>query len=149
MRDRIISVLSFAFGLTVFIMANAFARSGEGIIGNPAMYPRILAVAMMVLSVVLFIRSFFTKDEDTHQSFTFTVEGMLNVAIGVSILLAYVYILVPVGFILSTAAFVLISLLFFKASIKQSLILFVPITLSVYFVFATLLNVPLPSGIFF
>lgn len=148
MKDRIISIIGFAFGVFVFILAGGFAREG-GITDNPALYPRILAGLVMAFSALLFIQSLKAKDKPGEKAFDITARGALNMLIGVGLLFLYVTALPHAGFLMSTAVFTFASLIFFNASLKQALIAFLPITLTIYIAFYHLLNVPLPSGPWF
>jgi len=148
LKDRIISIIGLAFGIFVFVLAGGFAREG-GITDNPALYPRILAGLVIGLSVLLFIQSLRKKDKPGERAFDITWQGALNMLLGVGMLFLYVAAMPRAGFLISTSVFTFTSLIFFNASLKQTLIAFLPITLTIYVVFYHFLNVPLPSGPWF
>ena len=148
MKDRIIAAIGLLFGTYVFILAGRFAREGS-IVDNPALYPRILAGLVIGLSVILFLQSLRSKAGTGEKAFDITKQGALNILVGIGLLFLYVTAMPHVGFIISTAVFSFVSLIYFNASLKQAAIAFLPITLSIYFTFSNLLNVPLPTGPWF
>lgn len=110
---------------------------------GPAFMPRIFAVALMILSIILLIQSFFTKEKAPE-----TKMKMIGLTMG--IVLIYLLLIPTLGFYSSTILFVLVLILITKLK-KPILLVVIPVAvpLFVFVFFEKMLRVPIPTGILF
>lgn len=133
----------------VYFYSNTFAAVGknaDSFIKNPALYPKMLAICMFVLSLVLLLKALIKKEKDKIQ---FNFARLKKVFVFVVVIICYIYVMVLVGYIISTMLFIFVSILLYKGSKRQALIYTLPITFAIYFGFNYLLNVMLPKGVIF
>lgn len=132
--------IGFAFLSIVFlIMTHSMEKeSGPG----PDLFPKIVAGAMLVVSVVLIVRSLISGAEKKVE---INKTGFLHVIITIAITIIYVIILPKVGFLLSSIALFIPTLILFGVKRKSYItILGVCIPVLIYGIFKFALNVPLP-----
>ena len=82
-------------------------------------------------------------------SVTVNRELLQNLGVFLGILVIYILLLKPVGFVLGTAGFTFFMIWFLGGTKKQAAIYALPISLVVYILFSFVLKVPLPKGILF
>lgn len=92
LREPIAAIAIFAFALTAFIIAGSFAQEA-------AMFPRTVAVVMMVSASLYFVRSIRTAP------IPIAIEraAVLRMVASIATSVAYVALIVPLGF--ATASF--------------------------------------------
>lgn len=146
MKDYIVSAAAFFLSAFVFISSGSFADSKGGLSQDPAYYPRILAGILAVMALVLLIQTLRKKEAIKISA----NKGLIfNISKVIAALILYIIALNILGFLIATAAFLFGGILLFGGKVKQSAILFLPITLVIYVVFSILFKMPLPKGIFF
>ncbi len=154
--DYITSVFFIAISIWMIVMAQALPKSKIMKLG-PDFMPTIIGVITLVLAVVLLIKTFLqrkareailakTEPEDVDY------KKMLTSLI---LILIYVFILKPVGFIISTLVYLLPQFAALaprdkvtKKNIMEWAILDVVFTLVVFFLFRYGFMIVLPAGIF-
>jgi len=144
MKDYIIGLSGLALSLYVYVVSDAFKRVGDGLSENPAYYPRILALLLALMSCGILIGAIRKR-----QALKVNVnrELLLNIGKFLGVLILYILILKPIGFIIGTALFSFAMIWLLGSTRKQAVIYALPIALVIYFVFSYLLKVPLPKGI--
>lgn len=144
MKDYIIGLSGLALSLYVYVVSDAFKRVGDGLSENPAYYPRILALLLALMSCGILIGTIRKR-----QALKVNVnrELLLNIGKFLGVLILYILILKPIGFIIGTALFSFAMIWLLGSTRKQAVIYALPIALVIYFVFSYLLKVPLPKGI--
>lgn len=142
-RERIIAIICFAFAAFIWIQAGTFPASFIDVVG-PARYPRLLAALIAVPSVVLFVTANGPvkpiKGNREYHSFAYLI---LCITV-------YLTLFNIIGFILATIAFLMAMTLYFdkrelKEKLKYSVAYSVIFSLLLYFFFARLLGVLLPT----
>lgn len=141
-RERIISLVCIAFSAFVWIEASTWPQSFLDTVG-PAKYPQLLASLIALLSVIMFIKAKEAKPIKGERRF-FDL-GYLIICI-----IAYLLLFPRIGFIIGTIAFLLALTLHFdrremKQKIKIAVSYSVIFSVVIYFFFAKLLGVLLPS----
>lgn len=144
MKNYIVGISGLSLSLYVYFASKSFERVGSGLANNPAYYPRILAIVLAFLSLILFIDSLKKR---AKVSFHVDTELMRNLSLFLAALLIYILLLKPVGFVLTTIAFIICMTWFLGGTRKQAVIASIPMSLIVYIVFSFILKVPLPKGI--
>lgn len=142
-RERIIALICFAFACYVWIEAGMFPESALDSVG-PAKYPRFLAAIIGVASAVLF----FTSNKPSKP-----IEGAREFGYMAYVLVAvmiYLLLFPRIGFIIATTLFLLsITLYFDRRELKSKLKVAIPYSIGfsivLYFFFAELLGVLLPT----
>lgn len=149
-RINIITGIIF-IALSIFIFVQSLSFQQTMIIDNfigAAFFPRMIAVIMLILSVILIISSILEKDGHNDTSSIFKWETFKLPLIGVIVLLIYIMLLDKLGFIIDTIILNIVLLSIFKYKNKiLTLLLSCAITLAIFQVFQRMLMVPLPSGL--
>lgn len=144
MKNYIVSVLGFGLSLYVYFASKVFERAGDGLAGDPAYYPRVLAYLLAFMSIVLLID---TLRKKVAIKINVNRELLINICKFMGLVIIYALILKPVGFLFSTAAFTAIMILLLGGSKKQVGIYPLPISIITYVLFSFILRVPLPKGL--
>jgi len=146
MKDYIVGISGLGLSLYVFVASKAFQKIGLGISEDPAYYPRILAALMAMMSIGLLIGALKKRGK---LQIRINKELLVNLSKFLVVLIAYILIMNPLGFIISTAMFSFSMIWLFGGKKKQAVISALPISLLIYFLFSYLLRVPLPKGILY
>lgn len=141
--DLISSIIVMAVAIFFFYQTFAFPDTGADSETGPEFIPRIFSTLLMILGIILFIKSFTTKEEAPT-----TKVKMIALTIG--ILFVYMLLINFLGFYSSTILFVLVLLLITNIR-KIALLITVPISIAlfIFVFFENLLTVPIPTGILF
>ena len=119
---------------------------------GPAAYPRLLALAIMFFAVLHIIVSYFRRhrlkeDEDTLQGRA-RLMGNLRIAGVVVATIAYLILMDPLGYVLSTFIYILaIPLIVGERSVRGIVTSAFVLTAVLYVVFVRVLGVLVPGGI--
>jgi len=149
-RDRLLAVLTIMVGIIMYTETYTFARKASWQLVGPEVFPRVLIVIIVLLSLILLIQSFFTKHPETKK---FELQEFLNKN-GKSIIIfiifgIYVFLLSRVHFIISTLLF-LFTTQALLTGVKKSkllirnLIVTLVATFSIYIIFTNILSIWLP-----
>ena len=144
MKDYIVGVSGLGLSGYVFFASKAFQRLGSGLSEDPAYYPRILAVLLAAMSIGLLIGAL---RKHNRIEINFNRALLINLGKFMGLLIVYIVLVVPLGFIISTALFSFSIIWLLGGTRKQALIYALPISLLIYVLFSYLLKVPLPKGI--
>ena len=144
MKNYIVGISGLGLSLYVYFGSKAFERVGSGLSQDPAYYPRILAFILALLSISLIIDSLRKR---AKLSIKVNTELLKNLGLFLALLLIYILLLNPIGFIIATAAFAFSMIWFLGGTKKQAIVTSIPMSLIVYIVFSFVLKVPLPKGI--
>lgn len=140
--DVIISVVVLIFLGTLFAQVPAIPEISKG-------YPLGLLVIATVMTLYLLVRNLLRlKGDETVESKV--PQQIKTIAPYCLMIIAYIWLLNKLGYIISTVLFMLASLLFLKLKNKVLMIVItVVLTLVLYFVFTRFLVVVLPKGRWF
>lgn len=114
---------------------------------GPGYFPKILATALLIVSGILIINAIMDNSRKTEESFDIKDPGIQRSGIALLVTVLYCLVLNYIGFIISSIVYLtfLMYLLKKRNYIKMTTIS-VCITLGIYFIFKTVLNITLPSG---
>ncbi len=142
MTDRIVGAclfaLAVAYGMTGRGYTSAFASGPLG----PSAFPLLLAGFLGVTSLILIFRP------DPGSPLPHGL-ALVKQALAVATLVAYAFVLEPVGFIPSTAAAIFVLALQLGATRRNALILGASISVFLFGLFDWVLGLPLPVGLLF
>ncbi|MGD1819659.1 MAG: tripartite tricarboxylate transporter TctB family protein [Pleomorphochaeta sp.] len=124
-----------------FMIPNHIAVVEEGF--NAQFFPKIVVIAMFILSTILTISSFFKKDKEIME---IEINEELKVLIYALVMIGYIYLINKIGFIIASLIFTLTSIFLLKGKKVYFLIMTILI-LIVYFSFKLVLNIQLPSSL--
>jgi putative tricarboxylic transport membrane protein len=151
-KDRILSICMLLFCTVMYMETFNFAEKTSIQVAGPAVYPRILLYVIAGFSIIILIRSFFTKASG-DESTVFSWKGFLDKYKKIVLLFlffgVYVFLLSNVGFIMATLLFMFASqaLLMGLKKTKPVIINVCVTSVStflVYFVFTESLSILLP-----
>lgn len=142
-KDTISSVFVFLFALAAFFLAKDFGGGAE-------LFPRGLAVIMMVISAIMFVRSIVWPKAvpDGVQKLTRSEAGTM--AICVAVTTVYIALLAPLGF--ATASILFIAATSYILGMRNHLAIWATAAGFVgilYFVFVRIFYTPLPRELIF
>ncbi|MEM5780601.1 MAG: tripartite tricarboxylate transporter TctB family protein [Lawsonibacter sp.] len=124
------------------------AAYGTGVPG-PGLWPTVISLLLLVCSGILIFRALFKMKPEENVSLNLLSAGPCRVYLTILILLVYVLVLKPVGFIISTTVMEFVFIQWFgKKKPYITLLISLAITLVSYFAFKYLLNVPIDFGFF-
>ncbi len=148
-------------GLAAIVFGAAFAYQAyvlpRATVGNPmgpVLYPIILGCGLGIFGIILTVEEFIrlrkTGGEGRIRSMKITVFGR-NIAIVATLCAGYAFLFERVGYVLSTFLFLGTVLLLFNGfkRWKLGITLSVAFSVGVYFLFSTVLAIPLPRMPFF
>ena len=148
--DIITGAGTIAFAGFVIGMSFSFPDS-RGADFGPALFPRLIAVVLILLgiSVLLQSRKGRIQAQDAEAQIpegqhTLTSTGLRNVTITVATTVVYIVVVEKLGFIPTTAVFLLVLMKMFGLSTARSLIFSCLSTGFVYVLFSVVLRVVLP-----
>lgn len=115
---------------------------------GPDLFPRILAVLMIVLAINLILKAYQGKSLKMEEKIE--VKGFLRVLFAISICVGYIFLIHILGFAVSTFVFLftLMSLLKQKGVIMRAFSSIIT-SLIIWAIFRYFLVIPLPEGLFF
>ncbi|MBW1960910.1 MAG: tripartite tricarboxylate transporter TctB family protein [Deltaproteobacteria bacterium] len=145
--NKAIGVAVIIFGIAVILYARNFPKLEKGYPG-PSLFPIVLAVLFIFAGIVLIIQgirsgeSFLKldlRDLTTHQ--------IVNIALIVAAILFYIFLSDLLGFQFTSFIILLFLMKRLRVSTLWSLIMACTVTLVIYTLFAKILLVPLPWGL--
>ena len=137
--DVIISIVLLGFLGSLLYQVPAIPSVSKG-------YPLALIIIALAMTIGLLIKSVLNlKNEEKQPT---QVAGQVKIILPYCIMIAiYLFLMQKIGYILSTVAFMIASLLYLKLKNKVVLVLLsVILTVVLYFVFTNFLAVILPKG---
>lgn len=143
----VLAALCILLGICVISISATYPTAesyGTGVPG-PGLWPMVISVIMIACSLLMLYRSLKMKPEK-NTPIQLTGSGPMRAYISMAILVAYLVLLEPLGFIIATTALEFIFIKWFsKRGVAVSLIIAVVVTAVIYGVFQFVLNVPIGS----
>lgn len=148
MADIIAAIIGLLLSAYVWLASATFPQDIVMKIG-PDFFPRIIAVAMAIASLSLLVQSLTNKTVvETAQPLNLKDAGILRALAFLVLSIVYVSIMDFLGFIIATILCLLIAMYILKLrNIKNMLLVSLGTALGVYFAFASILGIQLPSGL--
>jgi putative tricarboxylic transport membrane protein len=164
-RDAIAGAITAIGGLVLFVAAQSIERTpGDKEVIGPAAFPTVLSAILIGAGLVLCLTGFRNKhdegiaaevlqDEDSRD-----VNELLDtqeepvpwhrLLLMIAVFAAYCVVMIPVGFLISTTAYLaLVTCLVDVARWKRNVLFAIGFSVVVYFTFTQLLGVELPVGV--
>ncbi len=142
MSDRIVGVflfvLAIGYGWATWGFASPFTSDPLG----PTAFPRLLAVSLVIPSVYLIVRP--GPEADWPRG-----PALLHHVLAVGVLIAYAFVLEPIGFIPATFAAITVIAAQFGARYLAAATLGLVASIGLFVLFDVLLGLPLPMGALF
>lgn len=140
-KDIIGSVFVFLFSLGAYVLAMGFGGGAE-------IFPQGLAVIMMLVSVLMFVRAVFWPKMVPEGTPKMEPADVKRTAVCVLITIAYVALIQPLGFATASMAFLIV--IAYAMGYRKHLVLWPTAVLVVgalYFLFVRIFHTPLPEDI--
>ncbi|MCR5293620.1 MAG: tripartite tricarboxylate transporter TctB family protein [Lachnospiraceae bacterium] len=152
--DLITSVFFLIFGIWLILYARTFPESAIVSIG-PDFMPTTIGLLMAVLAAILLVQSIMALKKPAEIKADEDAPEYKRVIESLVLSLAYVFLLQPVGFIISTLVYLFAQIFVLAPEVnrtKKDLIIFavvdVVFTFIVFFLFRYGFKIVLPAGIF-
>jgi putative tricarboxylic transport membrane protein len=147
-------VSNTAIGLALIIFASAvlihvqgFPNLDNGYPG-PSLFPEVLAVLFIFCGIGLIIQGVRQREKILKFDLgNITPAGWLNIAFVLGTILCYILFAEFLGFLIFSFVILMILMKWLKVKILPSLVMSFIVTLSIYILFAKVLLVPLPWGL--
>lgn len=153
MVDRVIALIVFLIAAGYLYMASQFPRLEIGDPLGPKIFPVILGTILIITAILLVFESFRKPEGDARKSDEPEEKGNkhLLVILAVALVtLVYVLVLEKVGYILDTFLLLMVTMAYFNRNkYVQNGIIAIAFSLIFYLMFAKLLGVTLPKGLFY
>lgn len=150
-RELIFGVIMTAFGVFYLVMTTQIPRKGELV--DATFIPYILSVFMICLGIAQLMQGMkivknFKDDGQEEQK-----NDHMAVILTLALIVGYVMIMVPVGFIISTIVYLFLQFWLLspadkKPNLLMYLVIAVVVSIVIYLLFRYGLTVMLPKGIF-
>ena len=151
MKDFIVSLVFLFLSVFTLIASEAFNRKGKNafsLANNPAVYPRLLAAILFVLSCVLLFQSI-RKGALKNIKIKIAREKLLKVVKLFFTVIVYVCGIYFAGYVISSAVCIFFFILLYGGKVRSAIIYSVAATIVLYLVFQVGFKVRLPVGYFF
>jgi hypothetical protein len=134
-----------AFMTRESLMLKFYTSQGPG----PGLLPLFTSILIAALGVVMFLQASFRATDPLPDDFIPNRTGAFQAGAVLAAAVAFQFFMVPLGFIASSAGFLLFVLLV-VGRVKPLLALAVTLagSVGIYWVFARWLQIPLPKGVF-
>lgn len=153
MVDRVIALIVFLIAAGYLYMASQFPRLEIGDPLGPKIFPVILGTILILTAILLVFESLRKPEGDPRKSDEPEEKGNkhLLVILAVALVtLVYVLVLEKVGYILDTFLLLMVTMAYFNRNkYVQNGIIAIAFSLIFYLMFAKLLGVTLPKGLFY
>jgi len=150
LSDRLSGLLAAVLGLVVVAYARTFPPMPGQDIG-PSLFPTLVGLGLLGFGGWLVVADLRRREPVRWVRFdawTRRPRMVANAVVLVAALVLYVTVVEPVGFFLTSTAFVTVLMVTFGASRARALPTAMAVTLVIHYAFYTLLRVPLPWGVF-
>lgn len=145
---QIVGALLAVFGVFMTqqsLSLRFYTQQGPG----PGLLPVFMSILVAVLGAVMFLQATFKPSDPMPADFIPGRTGAIRVVSLLGAAVALQFLMIPLGFIVSTAAFLLFVLPVI-GRVKPALTVAVAVvgSVGIYLVFARWLQIPLPTGVF-
>ena len=148
MKDFVTSAVFIFLAVFIFISSEGFTLRGRNAFSlgfNPAFYPRLLALVLFILSVILLIQAI-RKGALKNIQIHFDAQKALKVIKLLFVVVVYIVGMTYLGYILATLICVAIFVHLFDGTKKQAALYSVGLTVALFAIFRIGFNILLPTG---
>lgn len=144
----IAAFLITSLSAAIWIMTAGFPPSEDPNIPGPAFFPRLVAMVMVVLAVLMSIEN--VRKNDRSRLFDWANPGLKRNFLLFTLSTIYCFLLSYIGFLILTPFFLMIMMLVMKRQGLFGWKVFssVTATVAIYLIFEVFLDVPLPTWAF-
>ncbi|MEM1544896.1 MAG: tripartite tricarboxylate transporter TctB family protein [Candidatus Methanomethylicia archaeon] len=149
-RDVIFGIVFIVFGACIYYDTLDYPKAGPGLPG-PDFFPRIVSILIIIFALVLTIKGLLEKDfKIDFPSFSniFRSSGFYNAISIILGVIAYIYLVNVLGYILTIFLILFVTMMLMKVPIYHNIIITLSITFGTYFLFGIVLKINLPMGVF-
>src|SRR5699024_335182 len=146
LKKKTPEILLTLLGIIILLIIPIQIKSSESNIYGPRFLPYILSVLLIIFSLI----SFFMKSDMNEMKGKLKKASNLRVLVVLILMVVWVFLSDIIGFVISTYLFFISTMLIMGNRNRLQLLLF-PIFLTgiIYYIFSELLDIFLPSNIFF
>ena len=142
-----IGLLLILFACGVLVHVQSFPKLDNGYPG-PALFPQVLAVLFILCGIGLAAQGLRNRERLLGVDLGgIAPAGWLNIACVLGSIVSYIYLVEYLGFLVFSFAMLMALLKWFRVKWLPSLAMSVAVPLAIYFLFAKVLLVPLPWGL--
>lgn len=147
-KDLLVSALFIALGIFIFVESLGIKHMMKNDVGS-GFFPKVVAVCIIAAASA---KLFFTFNDKSGGENKKSDSDMLGGWMTVALIAVYVLVFSPVGFLISTAAYLFLQMLIlcpkekFKLPLMTAISIITP--LFVYVLFVYVIQMPLPKGLF-
>ena len=145
--NTVIGVLLIIFACIVLIHVQSFPTLENGYPG-PALFPEVLCVLFIGCGIGLVIQGIRRREKVLKFDLgTITLAGWINIVFVLGAVVCYIFLAEYLGFLIFSFVILMILMKWLKVKTLPSLAMSVVVTLAIYMLFAKILLVPLPWGL--
>jgi len=142
-----IGLVLIIFACAVLVHVQSFPKLDNGYPG-PALFPSVLAVLFILCGIGLIIQG--NRQREKVLKFdlgTTTFAGWINMAFILGTVICYILLAEYLGFLIFSFVILMILMKWLKVKMLPSLVMSIGVTLAIFLLFAKVLLVPLPWGL--
>ena len=145
--DTAIGSSLILFAVIVLVHVQSFPELANGYPG-PALFPSVLSVLFIACGIGLIIQGLRKKEKVLKlDAGAVSLRGWINIAFVLGAVVCYIFFSDYFGFLVFSFFILMILMKWLKVSTLLSLVMSVGVTLAIYLLFAKILLVPLPWGL--
>ena len=145
--NTVIGLLLIIFACTVLVHVQSFPKLDNGYPG-PALFPEVLSMLFIFCGIGLIIQGIRNRERLLKYDLgAVTLAGWLNIAFVLGTIVCYIFLVEYVGFLIFSFVILMILMKWLKVKLLSSLLMSTTVTLAIYLLFAKILLVPLPWGL--
>ena len=111
-----------------------------------ARYPEFVLSLMLFLTILLAINTFIIKPKNVEEEDKFKGNLFKQFFFVIAISVVYVILIDIIGFFVSTAIYLFVTMVALKSNVKWSIVVSILFPIFLYLVFVSFLKVPVPRG---
>jgi putative tricarboxylic transport membrane protein len=147
LSNTAIGLLLILFACAVLVHVQSFPKLDNGYPG-PALFPQVLSVLFIFCGIGLAIQGIRNRERLLNIDLgDLTFAGGVNIAFVLGAILSYIFLVEFLGFLIFSFAMLMALMKWFNVKLLPSLMMSVVVTLAIYLLFAKILLVPLPWGL--
>ncbi len=145
--DTVIGLSLIIFAVAVLVHIQSFPELDNGYPG-PALFPSVLSVLFIFCGIGLIFQGFRRKENVLKFDIgSVSIAGWINIAFVLGAVVCYIFFSEFLGFLIFSFVILLILMKWLRVSTVLSLVMSAGVTLAIYLLFAKILLVPLPWGL--
>jgi putative tricarboxylic transport membrane protein len=142
-----IGLFLIIFALAVIIHTQTFPSLDNGYPG-PSLFPRVLAVLFILAGIGLIIQGIKKREKILKFDIgAVSRAGWINILFVLGAVVCYIFLAEVIGFLILSLVIMMVLMKWLRAKTSWSLVMSVIVTLAIYILFAKILLVPLPWGL--